>query len=87
MGPVVLLSFVRDWTGVLGVAFVHELGAEQSQLGRCIANLVVNTHLTHLLAFLRHVDDEAINDTARTAGLVIDRLDCGGDDLEVVVCL
>ena len=48
---------------------------------------MVNTNLADLLAFLRHVNDEAINDAARAAGLVIDRLDCRGDDLEVVVCL
>ena len=87
VGPVVLLPFVRDWAGVFSVAFVHVLGTEQSQLSRRIANLVVDTHFAHLLAFLRHVDDEAIYDAARTAGLIINRLDCGGDDLKIVVCL
>ena len=86
-GPVLFLPFVRDRTCVFGLAFVHWLRAEQLQLSRGVANLVVNTHLAHLLAFLLHVDDEAINDTARSAGLVVNCLDGRGDDLEVVVRL
>ena len=86
-GPVILLSFVRDGANVLGVAFVHDLGTEQLQLGWRITNLMVYAHFADLLAILRHVDNEAINDTARSAGLVINRLDCRGDDLEIVVRL
>ena len=67
------------------MTFVNELGAEQPLLGRRIPNVMFNAKSADPLAILRHVDDEAIVDTARSAGLIVNRLDCRGDNLEVVI--
>ena len=67
------------------MAFVNELGAEQSLLGRRVPNVMLDAKFANPLAILRHVDDEAIVDTARSACLIVNRLDCRGDNLEVVV--
>ena len=48
---------------------------------------MIDTHLAHLLAIFLHVDDEAVDDPTRAASLVIDCLDGGGNNLEVVVGL
>ena len=84
-GPVFLLSLVRDRADVLRVTFVNKLGAEQSLLGRRVPNVMLNAKSADPLALLRHVNDEAIVDTARSAGLIVNRLDGRGDNLEVVV--
>ena len=85
--PVFLLALVRNRANVLSVTFVNDLGSEQPLFGRRITNIMVYANSADALAILRHVDNEAIIDTARTAGLVVNRLDCRGDDLEVVVSL
>ena len=86
-GPVFLLALVRNRANVLSVTFVNKLGSEQPLLGRRIPNIMVYANSADPLAILRHVDDEAIVDTARSAGLIVNRLDCRGDDLEVVIGL
>ena len=84
-GPVFLLTLVRDRTNIFCVTFVSELVAEQSLLGRRIPNVVLDSKFANSLALLRHIDDEAIVDPARSASLIVDRLDGGGHDLEVVI--
>ena len=84
-GFVFLLALVRDRTDILSVTFVGELVAEQSLLGRRISHVVLDAKFAYPLALLRHVDDKAIFETTRSASLVVNRLDGGGHDLEVVV--
>ena len=54
-------------------------------LGRRVPNVMLYAKSSDSLALLRHVDDEAIIDTARSAGLIVNRLDGRGHDLEVVI--
>ena len=84
-GLVFLLALVRDRTDILSVTFVGELVAEQTLLGRCVSHVVLDAKLAYSLALLRHIDDKAIFKTARSASLVINRLDGGGHDFEIVV--
>ena len=84
-GLVLLLSFVRYRTRVFGMTLVQRLRAKQAQLGGGITDFMIDAHLSHFLAIFLHVDDEAANDPTRTACLVVDGLDCGGYDLEVVI--
>ena len=60
------------------MTFVNKLGAEQSLLGRRIPNVMFYAKSANPLAILRHVDDEAIVDPARSASLVVNRLDGRG---------
>ena len=84
-GPVFLLALVRDRANVLRVTFVNKLGAEQSLLGRRVPNVMFYAKSADPLALLRHIDDEAIVDTARSAGLIVNRLDGRGNNLEIVI--
>ena len=57
---------------VLRMSFV---GAQQLLLGRRIAHSVIDAHLADFFPFLRHVDNEPVDEPARPACLVIDSLD------------
>ena len=85
LGVVFFLPFVRDRARVLGLTLVHKFGTKQPQLGRSVADHMINAHLPNFLSFFGHIDDEAVYQTACSAGLIIDGLDGGGHDLEVVV--
>ena len=84
-GIVFFLPFVRDRTRVFGMTLIHKLGTKQPQLGRSVANLMINAHLPNLRPLLWHINDEAVDQSACSTGLIVDGLDGGSNDLEVVV--
>ena len=67
---------------VLRMSFV---GAQQLLLGRRIAHSVIDAHLADFFPFLRHVDNEPVDEPARPACLVIDSLDGGGHNFKIVI--
>ena len=82
---VVLLSLIPNWLRSFGLTCVR---TNVALLGLGISELVIYAKLANNLAGLvGHEDENAVDKTAGSTGMVTDGLDGGGNDFEVVISL